>query len=311
MVDNSIKERILNSRNTFLELQDMTYKSITVNGYKVTLLGIHFMDNGPNWNVKKHHHSFYELHYVLKGSIHTIVDGIEKKINEDQFYVICPGSYHSHDQKEKVGHIGIALRWEIELIDKEYRNLGVFNKLDRIIHNMNNTFFQVYDDNGEFLRKISYLLELQEDGYSLLERQLFLLQTLIYLENEYFKDNKELSVDSSKDFIETNIINDVIKFIEENYSQDIGVNDIADAVHLSYSYLSKLFKSYEKITLNEYVTNVRLRKAQKLLKCSDMSVEVISRETGFTSIYYFSTVFKKQFGQSPNEYRKSKSELSE
>jgi AraC family transcriptional regulator, transcriptional activator of pobA len=306
-----LKEKILNSKNVFESLQDMNYKSVSVNGYKLTLLGIHFMDYGPYWNVKRHHHSFYELHYVFKGNVHTAIDGVEKKIKENQFYIICPDAFHSHEQKEELSHVGLALRWEIEHIGMEKKDLGVFNKLDRFVNNMNNSFFQVYDDDGGFIKRISYLLELHENGCNLLEKQLFLFQVLVYLVNHFLKDNKEVAINNNQCFIETNIVNDVIKFIEENYSQDIGVNDIADAVHLSYSYLSKLFKNYEKVTLNEYLTSVRLRKARKLLKCSDKSIEVISRETGFTSIYYFSAVFKKQIGKSPNEYRKGRGGLNE
>lgn len=311
MAADTLKGKVIESKNAFEKLQDMTYKSIIVNGYKFTLLGIHFMDYGSSWNVKKHHHSFYELHYVLNGDVHTEVDGVEKIINENQFYIISPGAYHSHEQKGAAGHIGIAIRWEVENIDISFKNLGIYSSLDRVVHNMNNTFFEVYNDDGGFISRLLRLLELQENGCTLLEKQLFLLQIFLYLENDYFKAVKELPVDKNKDFIETNIINDVIQFIEENYSQDIGVNDIADSVHISYSYLSKLFKNYEKVTLNEYLTSVRLKRAQKLLKCSDKTVEAVSREVGFTSIYYFSTVFKKQFGQSPNEYRKNRGELNE
>ena len=50
----------------FDRLQAIAYKQISINGVCIRVLGVHFMDNGPDWKVIKHRHSFFEFHYVAE-----------------------------------------------------------------------------------------------------------------------------------------------------------------------------------------------------------------------------------------------------
>lgn len=96
-----------------------------------------------------------------------------------------------------------------------------------------------------------------------------------------------------------------IKLIEEHLSQeDFGVNDIAQRLHVSAGYFSRLFKKQMGITCIEYLTQKRIERARKLLERTEMKHQAIAQAVGYASVYYFSLQFKKQTGETPGQYRK-------
>ncbi|MNP47625.1 HTH-type transcriptional regulator YesS [compost metagenome] len=76
-------------------------------------------------------------------------------------------------------------------------------------------------------------------------------------------------------------------------------------VYLTPSYLSKLFKQETGLTLTEYITEIRIRKAKQLLRSSPgMKVHKIGAEVGYPDPAYFNKLFKRMVGVTPNEYKK-------
>ena len=92
-------------------------------------------------------------------------------------------------------------------------------------------------------------------------------------------------------------------FIDLHYASDLSLDDVALQAGVSPHYLSKLFKKERGTGFVEYLTDVRLREAQELLKTSDMPVKEIGARVGYPDQNYFSRIFKKQLGVSPTEYK--------
>jgi len=111
-------------------------------------------------------------------------------------------------------------------------------------------------------------------------------------------------VNNNRDSFKQKTINKSLKYIRENY-RDITLGKVSSFVHLSPYYFSRLFKNEVGCTFIEYVTNLRLEQAKKMLKSTSDSVVDIARKIGYSEPGYFSKVFKKKFGISPNEYRKN------
>lgn len=95
-----------------------------------------------------------------------------------------------------------------------------------------------------------------------------------------------------------------VRFIDDNLAGDLSVQTIAKNIHISKSVLYKRFRTNFDCTINEYINTRRIEKAIELLTKTNLSIEEISKETGFTSASYFSKTFKKMKGVSPLQYKK-------
>jgi len=95
------------------------------------------------------------------------------------------------------------------------------------------------------------------------------------------------------------------RFIKRNYSEKLTLDQIADHVYLSASYLCKIFKDVTSITIIEYLTQIRLKEAKRLLRKTEMSLRDIAQLCGYYDASYFSKVFKRETGVTPGQYRKN------
>lgn len=95
-------------------------------------------------------------------------------------------------------------------------------------------------------------------------------------------------------------------YIETNYSYPITVEEIASYVGISRSHLFRSFQNYMNRSPKEYLTEYRIKQACRLLRETDLSVSAIAYSVGFENNLYFSKAFRKQKGESPSEYRKSR-----
>ena len=99
------------------------------------------------------------------------------------------------------------------------------------------------------------------------------------------------------------IIRQIKTIIDEQYMEQISVASLAAQVHLTPTYLCVLFKQATGKTINEYLTNERIRHAKRLLRDPSVRLYDICYRVGYLSPSYFSTLFKKQTGMPPGEYR--------
>ncbi|OGV50623.1 MAG: hypothetical protein A2017_06885 [Lentisphaerae bacterium GWF2_44_16] len=97
-----------------------------------------------------------------------------------------------------------------------------------------------------------------------------------------------------------------LHYIEEHFTEDITLTQLADLMHLQPTYFSNLFCSYFSIPPMQYITRKRIEKAQNLLISSEYSVNEIAARTGYEDVFYFSRLFRKYSGSSPKHYRKQK-----
>ncbi len=97
---------------------------------------------------------------------------------------------------------------------------------------------------------------------------------------------------------------DAILYIRTHYSDNIYIESIADAIHTAPNYLSHVFKKDTGMTVHQYLTDLRIHKAQKLLTDPSLKTQQIAEKVGFSSAKYFNLVFRKAQGISPADYRK-------
>lgn len=137
---------------------------------------------------------------------------------------------------------------------------------------------------------------------------------LSYFDNTKINSVANLAVMLSKYILLENMINpftcDILKkatrFIDSNLENPLNVHIISQASGYSVSALYKNFHKHFGCTVNEYIAEKRIEKSVRLLKETDLSVEAVSEICGFSSVQYFSKIFKDKMGISPLKFRKNK-----
>lgn len=102
-------------------------------------------------------------------------------------------------------------------------------------------------------------------------------------------------------------INRAKAFIEKNITTTFTLEDVANDIFISPTYLSTLFNNLTGSTYSSYVTSARVDLAKRLLISSDLSINDIAVKCGFNQASYFATAFKKAVGITPKQFRVSMS----
>ena len=124
-----------------------------------------------------------------------------------------------------------------------------------------------------------------------------------YLINHYVNDILILA--ESGHHFSNKYVNAVTDYINRNYALPLTLEELAKVANMSKQGLILAFKRSIGKTPIEYLNLVRLQNSKELLKNTDNSVGEIAELCGFSNVYYFSNIFKKHIGISPNTFRKN------
>ncbi|QBD84570.1 response regulator [Clostridium tetani] len=155
----------------------------------------------------------------------------------------------------------------------------------------------VYDD----FELVQRALKIKVDDYLLKpikpEKIVTLLKEFID-EDEIFNSENNISV------YKIDELECALSYIEKNFRKNITLNEVANYVNFSSTYLSKLFKNNIGINFNKYITKRRIKEATLILENKNISVNDLAFQIGYNEPSYFCKVFKKEKGVTPLEYRK-------
>lgn len=92
-------------------------------------------------------------------------------------------------------------------------------------------------------------------------------------------------------------------YLDENYNKKISLDELSERYYINKYYLTRIFKAKYGMSINNYITSVRITHAKQELRFTSKTAEEIAVDTGFGTGHYFSRVFSKIEGISPSEYR--------
>ena len=173
---------------------------------------------------------------------------------------------------------------------------GTQEKLDQIRKELINIFVTHFRDNGISSNQIFMnpdIMALDEKAVDSRKAMIEYANTLFSIQRSRLQD----IIDSE------DIIVKARKYIEENFRENIDRNDVAAVTFVTPNYLSKLFKNKMNMNLREYINQLRIEEAKRLLISTSMSISEIASYVGYYNISYFSTVFHKIVGASPFDWR--------
>lgn len=212
------------------------------------------------------------------------------------------------------------------LVDEELTNLliealktqdydEVMNIYNQIIKKVKNTNYD------SFIFVINFIISVIVNTIKLIEkrtgtsldidflsfnRSVFKCETLGEMDDIFKEMIREIidGFENLKNNKSDNVVEKVNNYIEKYYMHEaICTADIADHVGLTQRYLNRVYRQSTSSSISDYLKEVRLRQAAKLLKETDSSVENILDKVGWSTKEYFYICFKKQYGVTPGEYR--------
>ena len=96
-----------------------------------------------------------------------------------------------------------------------------------------------------------------------------------------------------------------VEYVKENYMKDLNMAVVSNYISMNYSMLSYLFKQYTGTNFVNYLKDIRIREAKKLLTETDMKIVEVSRAVGYDNEKHFMKTFRAECGVSPGEFRKN------
>jgi AraC-like DNA-binding protein len=157
----------------------------------------------------------------------------------------------------------------------------------------------VYGTGEYFVNEICNELRTKNDGYK--EAVSTYLSAFLTLLARRFSTP---SISNGK-FGRVQIVGEVKEYIKSHLDSHLTLQEISNKVYVSPNYLSTLFKQVTGQTITQYIHDLKIRRAAKLLKMSDLSLLEVAESLGFYDQFHFSKVFKSFTGISPAAYRNS------
>ncbi|MBN1409666.1 MAG: PocR ligand-binding domain-containing protein [Spirochaetales bacterium] len=155
-------------------------------------------------------------------------------------------------------------------------------------------------DEGELKRTFNDLVKADD------EKILFYINSLFWLINYVISVEMQFleRIEDNDNYYMNVKIGKATDIIKQRYNEQLNEADLARELSVSRSHFSASFKKFSGISFKEFLILVRMENARKLLKSTYKSITEIGYEVGYSDSNYFSTLFRKEMGMSPKEFRK-------
>ncbi|MFC4401839.1 helix-turn-helix domain-containing protein [Gracilibacillus xinjiangensis] len=237
--------------------------------------------------VENHHHEIYQLLYALEGTGEIILDGKHHLFEQDYMTFIKPLTQHAIISEKKLTVLVLAF-------DQRVMERAIYDNLA-----LNETKFIGLNpfDSSEIRQILRTLLyeQANQSNEQEMALQIFLSQLLLLMVRGEKKssaaDANALRAKRLKAYIDT------------HYYEWIHAEDLAARLGISTRHMNTIFKANYQLTPIQYLTEVRIGLAKKMLAETDKDIASICFEVGFESISTFYRAFKNIASTSPNKYR--------
>lgn len=243
-----------------------------------------------------HWHEEMEIIYVVSGRGTVTVQAEHLTVQTGDIVLIPPQWVHSIDQLENNAMVYFNILFRLSMLGSEYT---------RLLYGHSRTlpvYLPKEDGLNEKLREpvLELILNRKKTNtdYSLMIRSY--LYAIVYHTLHNSPESGEPAVSRQINYDKLKV---VLEYLRENFAQETSVEEAAAMCGFSASHFMKLFRELTGTSYAQYVKNLRLDTAAKLLRTTGKRVSDIAEEVGFHNLPYFTRAFGSKFRTSPSAYR--------
>ncbi|MBQ4259541.1 MAG: AraC family transcriptional regulator [Lachnospiraceae bacterium] len=248
-------------------------------------------------------HDFWEICYVTKGEITLFLDEKEVTVREHELVLVSPNRKHSYYSEKGNENQAFVVCFDSfsqalnAISDHVFAEDSLqYGCMEKIMEESATTFHMNDKEHLEVLDAPRF------GGQQVLLLQLeYLLIGLV--RRMSVEKNSDIVFFSDENFY-VDLVNAIARFLRENVSQKITLDEICTKFNYSKSFICKIFKKEKGVTVIAYFNSLKVEEAKRLLTESTHSVSHIADLCGYREVKYFDTIFKKHTGTSPVTFRK-------
>lgn len=278
----------------------------SVGDLTLNILKLKYLEPGTVSRFENHCHSGYELHFVPEGRGRLIVSGKIYEITPETFYFTGPGVYHAQLFDPKNPMAEYCINFDIELSKISHAKGDICERdmyrIRKALADSSFWFGKDTDGNLLLLDKISEEARHKHIGYLANIKkylEIIILNTVRYLGKNMISSETP----PAKDY------NDKRRLITDQYVQESwkspSIQELAATLGISERQLNRVFLCYYGASFSRTMTRIRMQKAAELLKGASLPVKEIAELSGYEDPGYFCRLFKRHFGVSATQYKKS------
>lgn len=250
-----------------------------------------------------HYHDGYELFFVVKGTRYLFLDGICHVLTPGDIILIKPYQTHYMQSLSSEFYARYVLNFTPDYLEEllkpseKQRFLEVWqNEILHLTSEQTQELVNVLEKMQKYYPRQDAVAEKLKKNYCL---------ELLLLCRDYYPMQKPAQLVTAGDTASPRQeILDAISYMNAHYAEKMDLETIASQIHLSKYYFCRLFREVTGVTALEYLINVRLTRARKLLMESTLTIGEIAQKTGFASAVHFSRTYHNVYGESPSDTRR-------
>lgn len=268
------------------------------------LIVLEFLDFEGKYRDYVESHDFWEICWVTRGEIILHLDEKQMKIGRNQLILVPPNKTHSYFSES-----GNENRAFVICFDSFSQALSAIS--GNIITPDDKQLVCI----NTIMEECATTFHMNESGHlEVLSAPVFGGQQALMLQLEYLLISlvRRMSVEKNSDIVffsdenfYADLANVILRFLRENVSKKLSLDDICGKFSYSRSFLCKTFKDQTGETLITCFNRLKIEEAQRMLRESSESVTAIACSLGFREVKYFDAIFKKQTGVTPVAYREN------
>lgn len=256
---------------------------------------IAFIDRNEGFICEPHVHEWFDISFVMKGSIRYEIDDKLYCVSAGEVVVIGPGKYHREicdsDSQFEVLFVCVRFVNNGEAFDIA-RHLNI-SEVTKIVN-----LKEVYEIFECILSEVTY----REEGYLLkVNAQIYNLLVAI-CRNETNVDRKINNIRRLSNFRKKKTTDDIMEYIGCNYMHKISLTELSGIFFLSPQYISATFKKQTGYTPVEYLNKTRISKAREMFMNGESDIGKVAENVGIGDIHYFYKVFKQFEKNTPAQF---------